>query len=371
MLLIALSWTAACGRVDYDDEDRVRPLLDPGVLTDAPYGIAPRVDGPGVAIAYPVFPVGGAAQLMLALTEADGVLADEPVALVPLDSQLDLLYLFAEADGYRIFHTPAGTGTVVVTGTDDKRVVTSTMSFTGRRHFSVTATATGYAAAYKTGGAPTQVVYERLDAEGVPVPGGPYAVEPTTFGQDFPRIAAYGDGGLALLWRDARSGLDQARLATVSSDLVTALPSIVAVETVDPQKSEALIEDGAGGVVAAIATRASPRTTILVRIGADGSATWATPPSLPPNRRESQDLSIHRDGNRVGVAWQTDQAALPQIDFAVVDLEQGTLGPVQRLSEGLGECAFPATTSLKERFVTVFESPSAESNGPFLRWSEP
>jgi len=371
MLLIAVSWAAACGRVDYDDEDRVRPLLEPGVLTDAPYGIVPRVDGPGLAIAYPAFPVGATAQLMLALTEDDGALAGEPVALVDLDSQLDLLYLFAEADGYRTFHAPAGTGTVVVTGTDDKRVVTSTMSYSGRRHFSVTATATGYAAAYKTGGAPTQVVYELLDAEGVPVAGGPYAVEPTTFGQDFPRIAPFGDGGLALLWRDGRSGGAEVRLATVSSDLVTALPSVIVVETAEPQKPEALIEDGAGGVVAAIATRVSPETTILARIGADGSAAWAALPQLPPNRRESQDLAIHRDGNRVGVAWQTDQAALPQIDFTVLDLEQGTLGPVQRLSDGLGGCAFPATTALNERFVTVFESPSAESNGPFLRWSEP
>ena len=374
--LLLIAAVVACGRLDYADvevadggevADEPVALVPAGTLANAPYAIAPRVDGPGVVVAYAEFPLGSTtANLVMVKTAADGAVYGAPVIITGLDLQLDFLYLFAEAGGYRLFHVPLGTSDLVITAIDADGRVLSTASLNGRRHLYVTAIDGGYALSFKQGNAPTQVYFELLDQSGVPV-GVPIALESTAENQDYALVAQSGDG-FGVLWRDQRSGSRRVRFMTADSTPAVVGTSAEPFPVAGVQRPVALVDDGAGGFIAAVD---NDHGVLVRRLDGAGAPVWSETVSLPPNRRDSPDLSLQRVGDRLGIAWQGDNETLTQIYFTTMAVADGSVGSIQELSAGQSRAGDPKLTYVDERFVTVFHEDDGERAGPFLRWSTP
>lgn len=365
--LALLGLLVACGRFDYERIEAAVPLASEGILARGPFGIAPRIDGPGVVVAYAEFPVGvSTGNLVLARAVQDGAAEGEPVIVATLDLTIERLFLFAEADGYRLFHVPYDTGDVVVTGVDASGMVRDTEVLTGRRHFHVAPVSAGYMASFKRGGAPTQAHVELMDGAGVPM-GEPTPIEATAENQDYPITAQSGDQ-YGLLFRDQRNGGRRVRFVTVDANLAVIGASAEILPAEGTQRPLALLEDGEGGFIAGVDHDGAPT---FLRLDSAGATIWSEPAGLPPNRRDSPDLSLRRVDDVLGIAWQGDNETLPRIYFTTMSVSNGAVGVIEQLSADDTRAREPATTYVDGRFATVYESALDGYTGPFLRWSGP
>jgi len=372
---VALALVIGCGRAHYDGRadassqvpsDVVTPLVVADALAAAPFAIAPALEGTGVVVAFAEFAPGSSVpELVLVWVDGEGMTTGR-VAVEPLERILDMVALETAADGYRLFYQPEGQSVVELRGLDAAGAVAYSESLPDRREFFVTATDTGYAAAFRrTVGSFPQVHVELLDGAGRPT-GAPVPLEALAEEQDRP-VLGFSAGQLGVAWRDNRTGSRRARFAITDASGVLVVPSAEIIAATGGPRT--VLADGAGGFVF-IASLSDG--TAITRLDADGAALWPAPVELPLNLRESQDLGFGRSGDTIALAWQNDvDLSLTQIDFTTLSISGGALAGSQvRLSEPDMACAEPALSAVGDRFAVVFYAEGADRRGPHLRWSD-